>query len=84
MKNYPEQRIITNEVPSLPQQVVPRIITTEFFKRPYRPAFVSPTDPPNEFRLNPTETFMSFNTIKKKTEKGERALAIGKVSNRDD
>jgi hypothetical protein len=33
VKNYPEQKIISNEVPSLPQQVIPRVITTEFFKR---------------------------------------------------
>ena len=64
--------------------MIPRVITTEFFKRPYRPPFVSSADPPMESRLDPTETLMSFNTIKKVTEKGARALAIGKVSNRDE
>jgi hypothetical protein len=64
--------------------VIPRVITTEFYKRPQRPAFVSPFDPPIESRLDPSQTLMSFNTIKKVTEKGERALAIGKVASRDE
>ena len=84
VKNYPEQKIITNEVPKLPHPVIPRVITTEFYKRPQRPSFVSPLDPPNESRLDPTQTLMSFNTIKKVTEKGDHALAIGKVASRDE
>ena len=38
---------------------------------------------PHENRLDPSETFMSFKTIKKVTEKGEKALSIGKVADRD-
>ena len=49
-----------------------------------RPAFVMPTDPPHENRLDPTDTLMSFNTIKKITQKGDHALAIGKVASRDE
>lgn len=73
-----------DEVNLLPTQVVPRVIAREFFKYPSRPSFVTDNDPINASRFNPTKAFFNYNTINKKTSKGDGALNIGLVSSRDE
>ena len=77
---YPEKRIINQDVSSLP--VVNKV--TDFFKKQSRPSFVTINDPPNEQRFNPSESLASHNTIHHFTNRGQRALDIGKVSSRDE
>jgi len=62
--------IVKDEIPRLPEQIIPRVITTEFYKRAKRPSFVSPDDPPNEYRLNPSPNLLNFNTISQVTHNG--------------
>ena len=83
--NYPEKRIIKDEIPKLTEQLAPRVISTEFFKRSKRPPFVSKDAAPHELRLNPPETLFNFNTINQLTSKShQHGLDIGKVADRDE